>query len=258
MNKVRQKIIQKKSKVLNIYATASFPYKESTIDIIRALDSAGADIIELGIPNSDPLADGETIQQSSEIALQNGFTLELLFQQLKTIKDDVHTPIILMGYYNQVLQYGVEKFLFACKESGIDTLILPDLPMTVYEKEHKALFEANGISISFLITPNTSQERIELADRLCQSFIYVVSQTSITGKTSNFTDGQIEYFKRIKAMTLSNPTLVGFGIHDKTSFELACQYADGAIIGSAFIKHIGDSTKESIDKNVEDFILQFK
>lgn len=258
MNKVRQKILYNRGKILNIYVTASYPEIDSTIAIIKALETSGVDIIELGIPNSDPLADGETIQHSSEIALKNGFNLKLLFEQLLSINNEVKTPIILMAYYNQLLQFGMEKFLVSCQKTGIDTLILPDLPMVVYEKEYKTLFEEKGISISFLVTPNTSVERIKKADELSQSFIYVVSQTSITGKTSEFTDGQIDYFKRIQGMNLSNPALIGFGIHNKISFDLARQYADGGIIGSAFIKHIANSTKESIDKDVEDFILQFK
>ena len=258
MNKVRNRITERKGKALNIYITASYPQIGSTIEVIKALDKSDVDLIEIGIPNSDPLADGTVIQQSSEIALKNGFNLKLLFEQLNEVKNEINTPLILMGYYNQVLQYGVEKFLDSCVTIGIDTLILPDLPMYIYEKDYKSLFDAKGISMTFLITPNTSIERIKKADSLSDSFIYVVSQTSITGKSLDINEDQINYLRKIKSMQLSNPTLIGFGIHDKDTFSIACNYADGAIIGSAFIKVLSKGVDGAIKDIVRDFIDDLK
>lgn len=253
MNKVRNRITERKGKALNIYITASYPQIGSTIEVIKALDKSDVDLIEIGIPNSDPLADGIVIQKSSEVALRNGFNLKLLFEQLYEIKNEINTPLILMGYYNQILQYGVEKFLDSCVSIGIDTLILPDLPMNIYEKDYKSLFDSKGISMTFLVTPNTSEERIKKANLLSDSFIYIVSQTSITGNTTDINEEQINYYKKIKSMQLSNPALIGFGIHDKTTFNKACSYADGAIIGSAFIKEL----RKDVDGKIDDIVRQF-
>ncbi len=237
MNKVSS-VFGNHKKILNVYITAGYPQLESTIDLITKLDNAGIDLIEVGMPYSDPLADGTTIQQSSEIALKNGINLLILFDQLKSIKGKISCPLILMGYYNQLLQYGVEPFIVSALEAGVAALIIPDLPMDIYEGEYKKMFETYGMEISFLITPFTTEERIKTADALSSAFVYVVSQTSITGNTSEVQDYQIQYFERIKAMKLKSPRLIGFGIHDKASFDIACNYSDGAIIGSAFIRSL--------------------
>jgi tryptophan synthase alpha chain len=231
-------IFKDKSNILNIYITAGFPTLNSTVDLIKELDQAGVDLIEVGVPYSDPLADGTTIQQSSEHALKNGMKLHILFDQLKSIKDDVKCPLIMMGYFNQMLQFGPEKYLQNCVESGVSGLIIPDIPMPVYESEYKAMFEKYGIEMCFLITPFTSEERIRKADELSTGFIYVVSQTSITGNTGKISDEQIAYFNRINEMQLKTPKLIGFGIHNKETFDLACKYSQGGIIGSAFIRSL--------------------
>jgi tryptophan synthase alpha chain len=243
MNKVSS-IFAHHRNILNVYITAGYPALESTVALITALDKAGADIIEVGMPYSDPLADGATIQQSSEVALKNGMTLPILFGQLKTLKGTIDCPLMLMGYYNQLLQYGVDSFLLSCVDAGIGALIIPDLPMDIYESDYKEMFERHGIEISFLITPFTSEERIKKANDLSSAFIYMVSQTSITGNASVINDQQIKYFERINLMDLSTPRLIGFGIHDKASYDTACLYSNGAIIGSAFIRALGTMSAE--------------
>lgn len=239
MNRIKTLFQNKQSKILNIYTTAGFPNLSDTIDIVLALNKAGVDIIELGMPFSDPMADGETIQQSSSKALKNGMTLELLFDQVKEIRKTCNIPIVLMGYLNQWMQYGENEFLKSCKEAGVDGLIIPDLPMDIYENNYKTQIENHGLGFSFLVTPQTSDERIIKADKLSNnSFLYVVSQASITGGSKDIQQTQIKYFQRLKKLELSAPRLIGFGIHDKTTFDTACQYANGAIIGSAFIRAI--------------------
>jgi tryptophan synthase alpha chain len=236
MNKVKQTILHKKQNVLNVYFTAGYPTLDSTVQTIRTLSESGADIIEVGMPYSDPLADGPTIQASSSVALANGMNMAILFDQLASIKESNTTPLILMGYYNQMIQYGEEKFLKSCAESGISALIIPDMPMYIYESQYKALFEKYNIGISFLITPATSDERIKEADRLSSAFVYAVSQTSITGGQSSMGATHESYFNHLNSLNLESPVLIGFGIHDRKTFSTACAYAHGAIVGSGFIR----------------------
>ena len=239
MQRFTQLFSEKSSKVLNIYTTAGYPELNSTEEVVLRLVGAGADIIELGMPYSDPLADGTTIQQSSQIALANGMTLETLFAQAKTIREQSSVPVVLMGYFNQMLQYGEEKFLAAAQDSGIDALIIPDLPMDIYEKDYQSMFESRDIGIAFLVTPETSDERIRQADRLSNAFLYIVSQSKVTGGSNDLSSDQLSYFERLGSMNLQTPRLIGFGIHDAATFQRACAYGHGAIIGSAFIRHLG-------------------
>jgi len=234
-NRIRQ-ALSKPGKLLSIYFTAGFPNLEDTVPVLRELEAAGADLVEIGLPFSDPLADGPTIQQSSTRALQNGMTTARLFEQLKDVRREVSLPLILMGYFNPVLQYGVEAFCRRCAEVGIDGLILPDLPLDIYEKEYRPLFEKYGLSMIFLISPQTSDARIRQIDAASESFIYMVSSASTTGVQDGFGRAQEAYFERIHAMGLQHPQLVGFGIGDAASFKTATRLAKGAIIGSAFIR----------------------
>jgi tryptophan synthase alpha chain len=254
MKTIRQTILDKGSNVLNVYFTAGHPTLESTTMIIRTLAKEGVDLIELGMPYSDPLADGPTIQKSSEIALRNGQTIAHIFHQVKSVRQDTSIPIIMMGYYNQMLQYGVERFLNDAHEAGIQGLIIPDLPMDIYEKEYLDLFHQYQMEISFLVTPMTSTERIKQADRLSSAFLYVVSQTSITGNKGEISTDQIAYFKQIKDMQLTSPSLIGFGIHDKQSRTMANTYSHGAIVGSAFIRVLENSP--DLEKSIGEFIKQ--
>ena len=257
MNRLDTLFQQKKENILNIYTTAGYPKLDSTVEIVVALDKAGADIVELGMPYSDPIADGETIQGSSQIALKNGMTLKLLFQQVQQIRTRSEVPIILMGYLNQVLQYGLENFMQACVDSGVDGLILPDLPLDIYEEKYEKIIAKHDLGFSFLVTPQTSDERILKAANLSSSFLYIVSQSSITGQTNNNQQLQLDYYERINKLKISKPTLIGFGIHDKDSFLKASAYANGAIIGSAFIKHIGKS-ENKLTEGVASFVSSIK
>lgn len=246
-NRLDQLFDRKKENVLNIYFTAGYPGLNDTGEIILELDRAGVDLIEVGIPYSDPLADGPTIQQSGQVALKNGMTLPLLFEQLEAVRPKTELPLVLMGYFNQVMQYGEQKFIDRCREAGIDGVILPDLPLFEYETYYREQFEAAGLHVSFLITPQTSEERIRKVDELSRGFIYMVSNASITGAKNEITDKQVAYFQRVSAMQLKNPRLIGFGISNHQTFRTACQYANGAIIGSAFIKELA---KEGVLKNI--------
>ncbi len=241
MNKLDDLFAKKTGSVLNVYCTAGYPALESTIQVMLALQESGADIIEVGMPYSDPIADGPTIQESNMQALQNGMTIELLFQQLITARDKVHIPLVLMGYLNPVMQFGIEKFCAKAQEAGVSALILPDLPLPEFEKKYKKLFAQHGLHAIFLVTPQTTKERIVLADKLSGGFLYAVSSSSTTGGTAGI-EAQQPYFEKLLAMRLKNPVLIGFGIKDKESFDYACRFANGAIIGSAYIKALSNTT----------------
>jgi len=241
MNRIDQLFEKKKERVLSIYFTAGFPNLEDTIPVMQAIEEAGADIIEVGIPYSDPIADGPTIQDSNMIALSNGMSLKKLFEQLEDMRDTISLPVVLMGYLNPIIQYGMEAFCKKCKKLGIDGLILPDLPMQQYLDEYKEVFDQNGLRNTFLISPQTSEKRILEIDHHTDGFIYMVSSHSITGAKTSISDEQISYFKRVGDMHLKNPRLIGFGISDSETFNIASKFSNGAIIGSAFIKKIKDS-----------------
>ncbi|HMN90384.1 MAG TPA: tryptophan synthase subunit alpha [Saprospiraceae bacterium] len=245
MNRIQQLFQKKKENILNIYFTAGFPRLHDTEDIILALEKGGVDLIEIGMPYSDPLADGPTIQQSGEVALANGMTLELLFQQIVAVRAKTEIPLVLMGYFNQVMQYGEERFFRKCAEVGIDGLILPDMPLHVYEEQYQDLFSELNLSISFLITPQTPEARIRKIDALSRGFIYMVSSASITGAKDGISEAQLAYFNRINNMQLKNPRLIGFGISNYDTFITACKYASGAIIGSAFIRALSETPSDA-------------
>ena len=250
MNRINKKL-QEKENILSIYFSAGYPSLNDTARIIEDLEKSGVDLIEIGLPFSDPLADGPTIQNSATEALKNGMSSHLLFEQLKDIRKTVKIPLIIMGYFNPIIQYGVEEFCQKCAEMGIDGLIVPDLPLEIYIDEYKALFEKYGLINVLLITPQTSESRIRLIDSVSEGFIYTVSSASVTGNSAGFGTTQEAYFKRIQDMNLKNPQLIGFGIHDKETFSKASEFAKGGIIGSAFIKHLTENGVEKIDDFVK-------
>jgi len=254
MNRISQKIKENK-KLLSIYFTAGYPNLEDTGAIIQNLENAGVDMIEIGLPFSDPLADGPTIQASSTQALKNGMTTKLLFEQLKDIRKTITIPLIIMGYFNPILQFGVEAFCKQCAEIGIDGLIIPDLPVDVYNDNYKTVFEEYGLINVFLITPQTSDERIKFIDSISKGFIYMVSSASVTGSQSGFGTVQTNYFKRIAKLNLNNPQIVGFGISTNETFTQATEDAKGAIIGSAFIKYLAKNGLNTIDKFVKQIVM---
>ncbi len=227
--------------LLNIYVTAGYPHKESTGELLVTLSDAGVDFIELGMPYSDPLADGETIQASSSRALRNGITLKRIFEQVKEVRDNVKPPIILMGYYNQVLRYGQRAFLDDCVKSGVDGLILPDLPLDIYESEFAEDLAERDLGISFLVTPRTPGNRIRKIDALCRGFMYVVSSSSTTGSKAGGINTQQVYFERLANMNLNAPKLIGFNIKDAASLQATVKHAAGGIIGSAFIRALDEN-----------------
>lgn len=236
MNRIHKLFNTKKDRVLSIYFTAGFPKLGDTLPIMEAIQEGGADIIEIGVPYSDPVADGPTIQESNMVALENGISMKKLFAQLEGFREKIKLPVVLMGYLNPIMQYGMEAFCMKCQEVGIDGLILPDLPMQQYLDEYKELFEQYGLVNTFLISPQTSEARIREIDEHSNGFIYMVSSHSITGAKAGISEEQIAYFKRVKEMGLQNPRLIGFGISDSETFSKASEYSNGAIIGSAFIK----------------------
>jgi len=256
MNRLNRLFAEQPDHILNIYFTAGFPKLQDTTTIISSLAEAGVDLIEVGMPYSDPLADGPTIQRSSMKALQNGMTLPLLFEQLAEVRSRVDVPLILMGYFNQVMQHGEDNFIRKCVEVGIDGVILPDLPLFEYETYYQQAFEKAGIDVSFLITPQTDDERIRKVDELTRGFIYMVSNSSITGAKSGISERQLAYFNRINGMNLKNPRLIGFGISNHETFETACQYARGAIIGSAFIRALEQAT--DVSETAKDFVAKIR
>ncbi len=244
----------KSQRLCSVFFSAGFPELDDTKKIIQDLDANGVDFIEVGMPYSDPMADGETIQYSSAVALKNGINLDIIFNQLYKVKDTVKAPLVLMGYLNQILKYGEEKFCKLCQKCGVETVILPDLPMIEYENYYKSLFAKYGISNVFLITPQTSTDRIIKIDEMTETFIYVVASSSITGAKGEISQDQIDYFQRIKAMNLKSKLIVGFGISNKSTFDTACDYMNGAIIGSAFVNHLKQEGSNTIDVFVKSII----
>jgi len=241
MSRIKTLFSLKKQNVLNVYCTAGYPKLDSTLSIMQALQSNGADLIELGMPYSDPLADGPVIQASGAVALDNGMTIAVLFQQLQQLRPSITVPVILMGYMNPVLQYGFERFCKDAAAAGVDGLILPDLPEYEFETEYGAIIKENGLDFIFLVTPETSDERLRKLDSLSTGFLYAVSSSSTTGNEKDFNAVE-QYLQRLQSMNLQNPVLVGFGIKDKATFASACKYANGAIIGSAYIKALEGKT----------------
>ena len=246
---------KEKEAVLNIYYTAGYPNTDDTLRIAEALAKSGADMLEIGIPFSDPVADGPTIQESSKIVLYQSMTLELLFTQLKDLRTSVDIPVLLMGYINPILQYGIERFCRDCKSVGIDGVILPDLPLQEFKDHYQTLFEGHNLHNVFLISPNTSEDRIRMIDGVSEGFVYMVSSSSITGAKAGVEDSQIHYFERVNAMKLSNPRLIGFGISNKETFDKASQYANGAIIGSAFINQLKE---DASNEAIQNFVYSIK
>jgi tryptophan synthase alpha chain len=255
MNKIQQLFASKGQRVLNVYCTAGYPQLDSTLPVMKALQNNGADLIELGMPYSDPLADGPVIQASSAKALANGMTIATLFKQLKDFRKDIHVPVILMGYMNPVLQYGFERFCADAAAVGISGLILPDLPQYEFETEYGAIIKKHGLDFIFLVTPETSEARVRSLDELSTGFLYAVSSSSTTGNEKDFNKVE-QYLQRLKTMKLKNPVLVGFGIKDKATFEAACKYANGAIIGTAVIKVLEKAA--SIDTAIKEFLVSVK
>jgi tryptophan synthase alpha chain len=255
MNRINKLFQKKNKKILSIYFTAGYPRINDTFDIIKALDKNGVDMIEVGMPFSDPIADGPIIQNSNNIAVGNGMNIRLLFDQLTGIRKIINTPIVLMGYINPVYQFGYNNFIKKLIECGIDGVILPDLPLDDYLGSFKEEFDKNNLSYISLVSPNTSVERIRQIDNLSKGFIYVVSSSSITGKRSDFTKSQTQYFNKINELNLNNPTIIGFGISDKKSFNNACQYSNGAIIGTKFIQSISQG---NINESVKIYISSIR
>lgn len=253
MNRIDQLFREKNKMVLSIYITAGYPQLDDTVTIIKQLEEAGADMVEIGIPFSDPMADGVVIQKSSDSALRNGMSLRYLFEQLKDIRKEVTLPLILMGYLNPVLQLGMDHFLEQCRITGIDGVILPDLPLKEYEKEYQTAFKANQIYPIFLATPDTSVERLKVIDGYSKGFLYCVSSSSTTGSSFASEHYQTPFFKQLPTLNLNNPVLIGFGISNRETFTSACKFANGAIIGSAFIKAIGEDNV-NLKEKVTNFI----
>lgn len=242
MNRINKLFQTKKKNILSVYFTAGYPQLEDSVAIIEELVANGVDLIEVGMPFSDPMADGVVIQQSSHVALQNGMSIKKLFSQLENIRTKVDVPLVMMGYLNPIMQYGFENFCKDCQRVGVDGLIFPDLPMMDYLNEYKEITERYGLEFIFLITPETSDERIRLIDENTNGFIYMVSSAATTGEQKSFSS-KLDYFNRINAMGLKNPRLIGFGISNKETLDTVCQYSSGAIIGSAFIKAL-EQTKD--------------
>lgn len=256
MNRIEKLFGDRPKNILSVYYTAGFPRLEDTVGIAEYLEKAGADIIEIGVPFSDPVADGPTIQASNKLALDNGMTVKLLLKQIKDIRKKVNIPIILMGYLNPIMQYGIEKFITDASAAGVDGLILPDMPMDVYQQEYKALFDQAGMLNTFLISPTTSEERIRKIDAVTNGFIYAVSSSSTTGAKQEFAEEQISYFERLQSYNLKNPLLIGFGISNNSTFIKASSYTAGAIVGSAFINLLKQST--NLEKDINAFVKDIK
>lgn len=240
-NRITELFKKKKENVLSVFFTAGYPALNDTTRILQLLEQSGADMVEIGMPFSDPLADGPVIQRSSEIALENGMSVSLLFDQLAELRKAITIPVVLMGYLNPVMQFGMESFVKRCVETGVDGVILPDLPPGVYTSSYKTLFERNNLSKIFLVTPSTSEERLRMIDDASSGFVYLVSSSGTTGKKASFDEANYE---RIKSMELKNPLMIGFGISDSATFKKAGRFASGAVIGTAFIRAISEGNAE--------------
>jgi len=253
MNRINYLFENKKENILSVYFTAGFPKLEDTVPTLKCLQANGVDLVEIGVPFSDPLADGIVIQNSSQVALQNGMSIRKLFEQLTAVRLDVHIPLIMMGYLNPVMQFGFENFCKECSRVGVDGMIIPDLPMDDFLSEYKEIAERYHLEFIFLITPETSDERIRLIDSHTNGFIYMVSSAATTGTQTSF-DNKVDYFNRINAMNLKNPRLIGFGISNKSTRDMVCKYSSGAIIGSAFIKALNET--KDVEKGVKLLLRQ--
>ena len=251
MSKLKELFKQQSTRVLNVYCTAGFPNLNSTLEVMESLQANGANIIELGMPYSDPLADGEVIQSSGNLALANGMTIEVLFEQLKNMRETIHIPVVLMGYMNPILQYGLEAFCKKAKAVGVDGLILPDLPLYEFEHLYGKTIQENGLDFVFLVTPETPEDRLRKLDALSTGFLYAVSSSATTGKDKDFSKVAL-YLQKLQSMQLMNPVLVGFGIKDKETFDAVCAYSNGAIIGSAYINAL--SKGRSVNETTEQFL----
>jgi tryptophan synthase alpha chain len=252
MNRINQLFEEKKSGILSVYFTAGYPRLDDTAAVINALEKRGVDLIEIGVPFSDPMADGTVIQASGAQALNNGMSVKLLFGQLAGIRREVSIPLVLMGYLNPVIQFGFDKYCAEAAKCGIDGLIIPDLPFAEYMESYKPVAEKYGLHIIMLVTPETSEERIRLIDGHTAGFIYMVSTASVTGAKSSFGEESLAYFRRVNAMQLKNPRLIGFGISNRDTFAAACREASGAIIGSKFISLLG--SEKTIDEAVKKLV----
>ncbi len=257
MSRIKELFERKKQNVLNVYFTAGFPDLDITVPVLKALQEAGADMVELGMPYSDPLADGPVIQSSSARALANGMTILKLFDQLKNFRKEIHLPVLLMGYMNPILQYGFENFCRDASEVGVDGLILPDLPLYEFENEFAKMIRKYNLDFIFLVTPETEEIRIRKLDQQSSGFLYAVSSSSTTGKNASL-NHQENYFNKLRSMKLKNPVMIGFGIKDKSSFSKACSFANGAIIGTAFINILENASLKEIPVRVKDFINSLK
>lgn len=256
MNRINNLFQTKQKNILSVFCTAGFPELNSIVPVLEELQNNGVDMVEIGMPFSDPTADGPVIQYSNTIAINNGMKLKVLFEQLKGVRAKIHIPLVLMGYINPALQYGIDNFLDDASACGIDGVIIPDLPLYEYENFYKNKFEEHHLKNIFLITPQTSEERIRRIDAISDAFIYIVSSNAITGGNANIEDQQEKYFDRIKNMQLKNPTMIGFGIRDKKTFDTASKYANGAIIGTAFINAIDKS--KNLKEDIQKFIQSIK
>lgn len=255
-NRVTQLFNTKKKDILSVYYTAGFPALTDTVSIARLLENAGADLIEIGIPFSDPVADGPTVQESNKIALDNGMNVHLLIDQVKEIRKESNLPIILMGYLNPVMQYGIKSFIKDASAAGVDGLIIPDMPLYEFEEQYQDLFKAANLCNTFLISPTTSEDRIKKIDALSHGFIYAVSASSTTGAKKGFTDHQVDYFQRLQSLKLNNPFLIGFGISDHATFSKASSFGAGAIVGSAFITLLKGAKDQR--KDIESFVKKLR